>query len=131
VIQREQVKTYELEFKTTQIEPKDIGLLILNESIVVDVYFDAARGFTFSFDELNIYSLPGQTLAVITSSLLIQPPPNNVWDYIRHIQRIRHGLFRPATASALVFPIISLLTRFFSMISNRFVLIFDNYERFR
>ena len=48
------MKTYELEFKTNQIEPKDLRPLILNEAIVLDVDFDAAKGFTFSFDELNI-----------------------------------------------------------------------------
>jgi hypothetical protein len=54
VIQREQLKTAELEFKTGQIEPKEHRPLILNESIVVDLDFDASRGFTFSYDDLKI-----------------------------------------------------------------------------
>lgn len=54
VIQREQLKTFQTEFKIAQIEPKDSRPLILNESIVIDVNFDAEKGFTFTFDELNV-----------------------------------------------------------------------------
>lgn len=54
VIQREQLKTYKIEFKTTQIEPKDIRPLPLNESIVIDIDFDNSKGFTFSLEELAV-----------------------------------------------------------------------------
>lgn len=54
VIQKEQLKTYELEFKTNQIEPKDMRPLILNEAIIIEVDFDATKGFTFSYEELGI-----------------------------------------------------------------------------
>lgn len=55
VILKEQLKTYELEFKTNQIEPKELRPLILNEEIVIEVNFDAEKGFTFSFEELAIH----------------------------------------------------------------------------
>lgn len=54
VIQKEQLKTYELEFKTNQIEPKETRALILNDEIIVDVDFDATKGFSFSYEELSI-----------------------------------------------------------------------------
>lgn len=54
VIQKEQLKTYELEFKTNQIEPKDARALLLNEEILIDVQFDTATGFSFFYEELDL-----------------------------------------------------------------------------
>ena len=51
---REQLKSYEFDIKTNQIEPNEIAPLILNKEIVINVIFNSENGFTFCFDDLKI-----------------------------------------------------------------------------
>jgi hypothetical protein len=54
LIQREQLKSYEFEFKTGEIAPKDHRPLPLREEINITVLFDADKGFTFVYEDLDL-----------------------------------------------------------------------------
>jgi len=54
VIQRQQLQSYEFNERIRQVEPKDKHPLILQEEIVISVFFDIDKGFTFTYDDLDI-----------------------------------------------------------------------------
>ncbi|MFA6924827.1 MAG: hypothetical protein WC223_11315 [Bacteroidales bacterium] len=54
VILREQLKSYEFDLTTNQLEFRDKGAIILNQEILINVNFDSTSGFTFEFDDLAI-----------------------------------------------------------------------------
>jgi hypothetical protein len=51
---REQLKSYELDIKTNQIDPIDNPPLILSEDIFINMNFNSNKGFTFSFDDIRL-----------------------------------------------------------------------------
>lgn len=53
-ILKEQLKTYEFDFETNLIEPKDTSSIILSEAIVLNVHFDTEKGFKFHFADFHI-----------------------------------------------------------------------------
>lgn len=53
-ILREQLKKYEFDVRTNQIDPKDSELLILTEEILLNVTFDSETGFTITFEDFRI-----------------------------------------------------------------------------
>lgn len=53
-ILKEQLKKYEFEIKTKQIETNDIAPIILNEEIVLNVLFNSDIGFTISFEDFAV-----------------------------------------------------------------------------
>lgn len=53
-ILKEQLKSYEFDIKTKYIEPKAGSSILLNEEIIISVFFNSDKGFTFSFDDLKI-----------------------------------------------------------------------------
>jgi hypothetical protein len=54
VIQSQQLQSYEFNERIRQVEPKDRRPLILREEIVITVFFDIEKGFTFTYDDLDI-----------------------------------------------------------------------------
>lgn len=51
---KEQLKKYEFDVRTNQIEPKDNAPLILTEEILLNVAFNSETGFTISFEDFRI-----------------------------------------------------------------------------
>ncbi len=51
---REQLKKYEFDVKTNQIEPKDSSPLILSEEILLNVVFNSEKGFEISFADFSV-----------------------------------------------------------------------------
>jgi hypothetical protein len=51
---KEQLKSYEFEIKTNQVDAKDHDPILLNEEIVLNIHFDSENGFKFSFDDFDI-----------------------------------------------------------------------------
>ena len=51
---KQELKSYESEIKTNVIEPANHNSIILSEQILINMSFDSASGFTFSFDDLNV-----------------------------------------------------------------------------
>lgn len=51
---KEQLKAYEFDLKTNQIEPKDFPPVILTEEILLSIFFDSHKGFTFTFKDIDI-----------------------------------------------------------------------------
>ena len=51
---KQHLKSYEFDIKTNQIIPKNHPSIILNDDILLSVYFDSSVGFKFSFDDFNI-----------------------------------------------------------------------------
>lgn len=54
VIKKQQLQSYEFDERIGQIEPKDKRPLLLREEIIITVSFDITKGFTFSYDDLDI-----------------------------------------------------------------------------
>lgn len=48
-----QMKEYDFDIKTNQIEPKDISPLILSDDILLNVNFNSDNGFLFSFADVD------------------------------------------------------------------------------
>ncbi|MBD98252.1 MAG: hypothetical protein CMO34_00265 [Verrucomicrobia bacterium] len=53
-ILKKQLKAYEFDYKTNQIEPLNESPIILNEDILLTASFDSESGFTITFEDLNI-----------------------------------------------------------------------------
>ena len=51
---KKQLKKYEFDIKTNQIEPKENAPLILTEEILLNVIFNSEIGFTISFEDFRI-----------------------------------------------------------------------------
>lgn len=51
---KEQLKKYEFDVRTNQIEPKENSSLILSEEILLNVAFNSETGFTISFEDFRI-----------------------------------------------------------------------------
>lgn len=51
---KELLKSLEFDIRTNQIFPKDYSSLILNEEILVNVFFNSESGFRFVFDDFNV-----------------------------------------------------------------------------
>lgn len=51
---KEQLKKYEFDVRTNQIEPKDSAPIILSEEILLNVAFNSETGFTISFEDFRI-----------------------------------------------------------------------------
>lgn len=51
---KEQLKSYEVDIKTNQIESKDNAPLLLTEEISLNMNFNSNKGFTFSFDDFRV-----------------------------------------------------------------------------
>jgi hypothetical protein len=56
VVYKQVLTTASFDLTTKSIKPKNLPEILLNEEILIHIDFDAASGFTFSFDELNIES---------------------------------------------------------------------------
>jgi hypothetical protein len=54
IIFKEQLKKYEFDVRTNQIEPKEFSPLILTEEILLNVSFNSDTGFTISFEDFRI-----------------------------------------------------------------------------
>jgi hypothetical protein len=54
LIQREQLKSLELDIRSIQLEPKDRAPVMLNEEIIISVLFNSDNGFTFKFEDLGV-----------------------------------------------------------------------------
>lgn len=51
---KEQFKSYEIDIKTRQIEPKEKSPIILNEEILLSMIFNSNKGFTILFEDFNV-----------------------------------------------------------------------------
>jgi hypothetical protein len=51
---KEQLKSFSHDFATRHIEPKNKPPLILNDDIIISVNFNSDRGFTFTFEDMQV-----------------------------------------------------------------------------
>jgi len=51
---KEQLRAYEFDIKIHQLEPKDVSPVLLNEEILLSIYFNSENGFKFSFADIPL-----------------------------------------------------------------------------
>jgi hypothetical protein len=96
---KEDLKSYEIDIKTNQIEPDNIAPLLLSDEIVINMNFSSDKGFTFSFDDFRIentdiehgkalkgfYNLFYNKILVLAQKKVLDEYEQRDWDVIKNL----------------------------------------------
>jgi len=99
IILKEQLKALEFDIKVLSIEPKNMAQVLINEEIVVNVFFNSQNGFTFRYDDLNIsntnvvyhdglsafHQLFFDKIIYLSSLIEMEETDANYWAIIKHL----------------------------------------------